>query len=134
MQERVHAGVDRRESEGFALAEGFDERANKLAGLALPHRDRFAEVTDATLLVAPDVARSQRDMETVTSRGDGGSMVAEGCANPPRLLTLLSLRAAHGTTSQPAGRRASWNLSGEPGEIQPRSHAGGPGDPAAPRR
>ena len=112
MQERVHAGVDRRESEGFALAEGFDERANKLAGLALPHRDRFAEVTDATLLVAPDVARSQRDMETVTSRGDGGSMVAEGCANPPRLLTLLSLRAAHGTTSQPAGRRASLELIG----------------------
>jgi hypothetical protein len=51
------------ESEGFALAVGYDEAAKKFVGLAVPHVDQFAEVTDSTLLVAPGIARAQRDQD-----------------------------------------------------------------------
>jgi hypothetical protein len=52
------------ESEGFALADGFDEASGKYPGLVLPSGDgRFGQITDATLLVAPAVAVRQMKEE-----------------------------------------------------------------------
>ncbi len=48
------------ESEGFALADGFDEASGKYTGLVLPSGDaRSGQITDATLLVTPAVAARQ---------------------------------------------------------------------------
>ncbi len=48
------------EQEAFALADGYDEAAGRYTGLTLPGGDaRFGQITDTTLLVAPDVANRQ---------------------------------------------------------------------------
>ncbi|KWW97478.1 ATPase AAA [Carbonactinospora thermoautotrophica] len=51
------------ELEGFALADSYDEASKRYVGLAIPHEDRYGQVTDATLLVHPDVAKEQRARE-----------------------------------------------------------------------
>lgn len=48
------------ESEGFALATGYDETAARYTGLAIPHQDPFGVVADAVLLVDPATAQRQR--------------------------------------------------------------------------
>ena len=70
------------ETEGFALAGAYDETAERLVGLALPHMDQFSEVTDTTLLVAPEVAKKQRDTESVAATEGAGSTVGEGRPEP----------------------------------------------------
>ncbi|HEY9472985.1 MAG TPA: AAA family ATPase, partial [Mycobacteriales bacterium] len=46
--------------DGFALAAGFDEATGRYTGLVLPGGDaHFGQVTDATLLVRPDLAIAQ---------------------------------------------------------------------------
>jgi hypothetical protein len=58
-------------TEGFALAEGWDDAAARYAGLVLPGGDaRFGAVTDSTLLVHPALAQSQEDRETAPWRGE----------------------------------------------------------------
>jgi predicted AAA+ superfamily ATPase len=48
------------ETEGFALADGYDEATGRYTGLTLPGGDSyFGQITDATLLVAPSVAAQQ---------------------------------------------------------------------------
>jgi hypothetical protein len=48
------------ETEGFALADGYDEATGRYSGLTLPGGDSyFGQITDATLLVAPAVATQQ---------------------------------------------------------------------------
>ncbi|MEU4608697.1 hypothetical protein AB0F43_37400 [Kribbella sp. NPDC023972] len=51
------------EREGFALATGYDAQTGRYQGLAIPHEDDFAGISDSTLLVMPDVALQQRDAE-----------------------------------------------------------------------
>ncbi|WP_283137535.1 DUF499 domain-containing protein [Rhizohabitans arisaemae] len=51
------------ETQGFALAEGYDQEAGVYIGLAIPPHDRFSLPTDGTLLVRPDVAEEQRRRE-----------------------------------------------------------------------
>jgi hypothetical protein len=51
------------ELEGFALAEGYDEANARYRGLAIPHENSFGHVTDTTVLVAPALARAQRQSE-----------------------------------------------------------------------
>ncbi|MFI8850965.1 DUF499 domain-containing protein [Streptomyces sp. NPDC053499] len=52
------------ESEGFALAEGYDEAAEKYIGLTLPQGNAaFSQITDSTLLVRPDLALAQQERE-----------------------------------------------------------------------
>ncbi len=70
------------ESEGFALAAGYDEAAEQFVGLAVPHVDQFAEVTDSTLLLAPGVAKKQREAERVGAAEGGGATVGEGKPEP----------------------------------------------------
>ena len=48
------------QQDGFALADGYDQQANRYTGLVLPSGDaHFGQITDTTLLVAPDVAAAQ---------------------------------------------------------------------------
>jgi hypothetical protein len=48
------------ETEGFALADGYDESSGRYTGLTLPGGDSyFGQITDSTLLVAPSVATQQ---------------------------------------------------------------------------
>jgi hypothetical protein len=55
------------QSEGFALAESFDEATNRYSGLWLPGETGRAMVTDATLIVKPDLAEAQRAAEKAVS-------------------------------------------------------------------
>lgn len=64
------------ETEGFALADGFDGAADKYVGLWLPGDTGHSVITDATLIVKPEVARNYRAKDVVTppdhSGTDGG--------------------------------------------------------------
>jgi predicted AAA+ superfamily ATPase len=51
------------ESEGFAVAAGYDEAAGRYEGLAIPHQDNPPQITNSTLLVSPELAMVQRDRE-----------------------------------------------------------------------
>lgn len=51
------------ETQGFALAEGYDETTDLYVGLAIPPRDTFGIPTDSTLIVRPDRAEAQRQRE-----------------------------------------------------------------------
>ena len=48
------------EEEGFALADGYDDVGAKYRGLVLPTDPVTVAVTDATLVVRPDLAKAQR--------------------------------------------------------------------------
>jgi predicted AAA+ superfamily ATPase len=62
------------ELEGFALATGRDDQTGSFTGLAIPHHDSwFAPITDAVLLVRPDVALAQRAAQTSAGAGSGTS-------------------------------------------------------------
>jgi predicted AAA+ superfamily ATPase len=60
------------EREGFALATGYDEQAGRYQGLAIPHEDDFAGISDSTLLVMPEVALRQRYAERAESPAESG--------------------------------------------------------------
>lgn len=49
--------------EGFALATGYDKAADTYQGLAIPHEDDSAQVSDSTLLIKPEVASAQREQD-----------------------------------------------------------------------
>jgi predicted AAA+ superfamily ATPase len=51
------------ELEAFAVAEGYDEKADQYLRLSIPHQDAFPQITDQTLLVHPDRALAQRTKE-----------------------------------------------------------------------
>jgi hypothetical protein len=53
------------ETEGFALASGYDQTTTRYEGLVLPGGDnRFGQITNSTLLVRPDTAIRQRQTDT----------------------------------------------------------------------
>lgn len=56
------------ESDGFALATGYDESTGRYMGLAVPHQDAFGIVTDAVLLVDPATALRQRREDTYSQQ------------------------------------------------------------------
>ncbi|MGI8554828.1 MAG: ATP-binding protein, partial [Pyrinomonadaceae bacterium] len=51
------------EQEGFALADAYDEASGQYRALVLPIDDVTATVTDATLIVRPELAKAQRAEE-----------------------------------------------------------------------
>jgi hypothetical protein len=51
------------DSDGFALAEGYDETTGRYRGLALPNDHTTVAISDATLIVKPQDARAQHDRE-----------------------------------------------------------------------
>ncbi|WP_438354642.1 DUF499 domain-containing protein [Microbacterium sp. CJ88] len=67
------------ESEGFAIAESFDEATGNYGGLSLPGESGRGPITDATLIVKPEAAEKQRresppasGTETDAGAGDDG--------------------------------------------------------------
>lgn len=68
------------ETDGFALASGFDQATGRYDGLVLPGGDaHFGQITDATLLVRPDLATAQveadrqaREAREAAAGGSGG--------------------------------------------------------------
>jgi len=50
-------------SDGFALAEGHDTASGRYRGLMIPNDHCDAAITDATLVVRPDLAQQQREAE-----------------------------------------------------------------------
>jgi len=57
--------------EGFALADSYEEASGRYVGLVLPSGDaRFGQITDASLLVAPSVAKAQT--VPASAPGEGG--------------------------------------------------------------
>ncbi|MGW7293155.1 DUF499 domain-containing protein [Streptomyces xiamenensis] len=74
------------EEEGFALATGYDEAAERYQGLVLPGGDAtFGQITDTTLLVRPDRALGQRraDKEAAALRREAASVAASHSTSPP---------------------------------------------------
>jgi hypothetical protein len=65
LERGIHAvfGLLTWEAQGFAVATGYDAATGRYAGLALPHEDTPPQLTDSTLLVRPDLARTQRDAD-----------------------------------------------------------------------
>jgi predicted AAA+ superfamily ATPase len=67
------------DTEAFALATGYDEQTGRFLGLAIPHQDTIGQVTDQTLLVRPDLALAQREMELAAgTSGPGAGQADEG--------------------------------------------------------
>ncbi|MUL40947.1 ATP-binding protein [Streptomonospora sp. PA3] len=100
LEDAIRACFDRGvtwEHEGFALAESYDEGEGRFSGLLLPMEDPApAHISDAMLLVRPDLAVSQREAEKAAreaaqvpsiddaTRADpGGTAQAEGTHPTP---------------------------------------------------
>jgi predicted AAA+ superfamily ATPase len=63
------------EQEGFALATGRDEGTGVFTGLAIPHHDTwFGPITDAVLLVRPDIALAQQAAHVPPVSPSGGTV------------------------------------------------------------
>jgi hypothetical protein len=73
------------EAEGFALATAYDAVSGRYEGLALPHASSFGQITDGTLLVSPEVALAQRDVEEAAKRDTdpGPEVVGPRPTQPP---------------------------------------------------
>lgn len=69
------------ETEGFALANSVDADGT-YRGLVLPTDDMPVTVTDATLIVKPDVAKAQRDKETAGTEAERGDTTSGGGTEP----------------------------------------------------
>lgn len=61
------------QSEGFALAESFDQDTERYVGLWLPGETGRASITDATLIVKPYLAEAQRAAEMQAASATTGS-------------------------------------------------------------
>jgi hypothetical protein len=97
------------ETDGFALATGRSDDTGAFTGLAIPHRDSFGIITDAVLLVRPDIALQQRpEHGTAVQGGEHGA----GAGGTSTCTT---------TQPEPAGTRAP-------------AGAGGTAEPAAKTR
>ncbi len=72
LERGIAAGFDMLtwETQGFAVATGYDAATGRYAGLALPHEDTLPQVTDSTLLIRPDLARAQRDAERAATAAE----------------------------------------------------------------
>jgi predicted AAA+ superfamily ATPase len=65
------------ELEGFALADGYDEATKKFRALVLPTDGVSSAVTDATLIVQPELAKAQRAAEVPEASPDQPGPVSE---------------------------------------------------------
>jgi len=65
------------EQEGFALADGYDEATQKFRALVLPTDGVSSAVTDATLIVQPELAKAQRAAEVPEESPDQPGPVSD---------------------------------------------------------
>jgi hypothetical protein len=61
---------------------GYDEDTGRYVGLALPHQDMPPQITDTTLLVAPERAQDQRQRELAEREAARSSTDADGNTEP----------------------------------------------------
>jgi predicted AAA+ superfamily ATPase len=66
--------------DGFAVASGYDEAAERYTGLAIPAEDIPLQITDTTLLVRPDRAIAQRERERAEQEAARAVAAAEAAA------------------------------------------------------
>jgi hypothetical protein len=98
------------DSEGFALAEGYDESIGRYRGLVLPTDQTTLDITDATLIVKPAAARAQRERDLseqqVTDDGAGAGVTTT--VRPPNVgPTATAVRATPGKTRYFASKKLS---------------------------
>jgi len=80
------------DAHGFALASGYDDATGDFLGLRIPAEDQPPAITDQTLLVAPALARAQRDRERGEQRPastSGASTTAAGGDPAPKVATPI---------------------------------------------
>ncbi len=111
-------GVLTWETEGFAVAAGYDEAAGKYLGLAIPQQDNPLQVTDSTLLVASGPAIAQRDRELAEQAAARAAAGGEG-------------GAADGTAGA-AAQAAGGGIAGSVTAAAGAAGTGGP-EPSGPR-
>ena len=71
------------QSEGFALAESYDKKSGRYVGLWLPGEAGRSPITDATLIVKPELAEAQRAAEASAGRGSEGGPPGSDPPGPP---------------------------------------------------
>ncbi|MCA1219168.1 hypothetical protein [Streptomyces sp. 8L] len=97
------------ETEGFALATGYDQTATRYDGLVLPGGDtRFGQITNSTLLVRPDLAILQRQAD-----GEAAAVVPAQRASQESETTPASALPAESTPG------LGLTLPAEVGQEQP---------------
>ncbi|GAA1834994.1 Swt1 family HEPN domain-containing protein [Luedemannella flava] len=69
-------------SDGFALADGYDETSHRYRGLLLPNDHVGTAITDSTLVVQPDIAQRQHDQEVVSEVPEHGTTLPPA-GHPP---------------------------------------------------
>ena len=74
------------EQDGFALADGYDEETKRFSGLVLPSDGlESINLTDATLIVQPELANAQRAAEIAETKASEGDGEPIGGGDPPPL-------------------------------------------------
>jgi hypothetical protein len=91
------------ETEGFALAAGYDQTTTRYEGLVLPAGDtRFGQITDSTLLVRPDLAIRQRQAAVADAASVPAQRANQETETPARAVaaeTTSGLGVVHLPTS-----------------------------------
>jgi predicted AAA+ superfamily ATPase len=91
--------------DGFAVASGYDETADRYTGLAIPTEDVPPQITDTTLLVRPDRANAQRERERAEREAARAAAAAEAEAR-------AAAGAAGGASTGGTGGTATGNHGG----------------------
>ncbi|MEV7631207.1 Swt1 family HEPN domain-containing protein [Microbacterium sp. NPDC089318] len=86
------------QSESFALADRYDEATKRYSGLWLPGDTGRAAITDATLIVKPDVAMTQRAEDVAASSTNNATQSGTGTSTT----TGAEASTARGGTEAPA--------------------------------
>jgi hypothetical protein len=89
------------DTEAFAIATGYDSQTGRYLGLAIPHQDVIAQVTDRTLLVHPDLAVLQREEEVAERTGAATSAGLGGASEVPGAERDRTASAAGGLAGKP---------------------------------
>ena len=117
------------EQEGFALATGRNEDTGSFTGLALPHGDSwFGPITDAVLLVRPDIALAQQAQSTLPG-GGGDDRAAGGGILRRQGRGHLWRRSRAAAPSSPRENPVLRRVPRRCREIRPRPHPTPAGDP-----
>ena len=110
------------DSDGFAVASGYDETTGRYTGLAIPQENVPPQVTDSTLLVRPDRAIAQREQERAEQEAAHAAAAAAAT-------NAAGTEAGAGTGGGPAG--SGIPPGGEP-PTGPVASPGGPGPDGGP--
>lgn len=92
------------EHEGFALATGYDDAAERYLGLTV-HGGLFGQITDSTLLVRPDIAMRQLQAESSAAESEPPTEPTVAAAEQlsGRSTAAISTAIASGETRTPEG-------------------------------